>query len=165
MHHHISHRHTILGHSSWGEGYATFHDFEKAYDRFNWTYMCRVLVRGKKFHRLGSFSTTSGVRQGNPLSAFLFLMTIEFLALATRTAWHLDQWHDFHSWIILYRQLDTISGEIKKIIFCLIIRTMPCPHILNLTVMGPRNRSSIRAFRSARRKFIRWLFRFVAKVH
>nr|CCA27975.1 pollike protein putative [Albugo laibachii Nc14] len=78
MHRHIRHLTDIqdlVTHRK-DEAYATFLDLEKAYDRVNWTYMFRVLNK----MGVGKVSSTGrGVKQGDPLSALLFLMTIEAL--------------------------------------------------------------------------------------
>nr|CCA19828.1 reverse transcriptase putative [Albugo laibachii Nc14] len=88
------------------EAYATFLDFEKAYDRVDWSYMFAVLSKmncGNSFIQWtqllynntnvslllnGTLSPkitpSRGVKQGDPLSALLLLMTIEPLRILMR---------------------------------------------------------------------------------
>ncbi|KAF1331469.1 putative Pollike protein, partial [Globisporangium splendens] len=89
------------------EAYALFLDFEKAFDRVNWDYMFRLLERmgfGSEFtqwikllytepqaHLLinqniqPALHPTRGVKQGDPLSALLFILTIEPLGNLLRS--------------------------------------------------------------------------------
>uniref|UniRef100_A0AAV1VNP9 Reverse transcriptase domain-containing protein n=1 Tax=Peronospora matthiolae TaxID=2874970 RepID=A0AAV1VNP9_9STRA len=89
------------------DAYALFLDFEKAFDRVNWTYMFRLLERmglGAEFlqwiHLLyhkpqahlvinqniqPALFPTRGVKQGDPLSALLFVLTIEPLGNLLRS--------------------------------------------------------------------------------
>lgn len=89
------------------EAYALFLDFEKAFDRVNWEYMFRLLERmgfGSAFaqwikllytdpqaHLLinqniqPALHPTRGVKQGDPLSALLFILTIEPLGNLLRS--------------------------------------------------------------------------------
>ena len=101
IHHHIrymSDLQDLITHRG-EEAYATFLDFEKAYDRVDWSYMFAVLSKmncGNSFIKWTKLLYTNtnvslllngtlspkitpsrGVKQGDPLSALLFLMTIE----------------------------------------------------------------------------------------
>jgi exonuclease III len=89
------------------EAYALFLDFEKAFDRVNWDYMFRLLERmgfGSEFaqwikllytdpqaHLIinqniqPALFPTRGVKQGDPLSALLFILTIEPLGNMLRS--------------------------------------------------------------------------------
>ena len=89
------------------EAYALFLDFEKAFDRVNWDYMFRLLERmgfGAEFvqwikllytdpqaHLVinqniqPALNPTRGVKQGDPLSALLFVLTIEPLGNLLRS--------------------------------------------------------------------------------
>ncbi|KAL8024079.1 putative reverse transcriptase domain, Endonuclease/exonuclease/phosphatase superfamily [Plasmopara halstedii] len=89
------------------EAYAMFLDFQKAFDRVNWLYMIRLLERmgfGTAFIRwikllytnpqahllinrnsLPALHPTRGVKQGDPLSALLFVLTIEPLGNLLRS--------------------------------------------------------------------------------
>ncbi|KAF1326586.1 putative Pollike protein, partial [Globisporangium splendens] len=89
------------------EAYALFLDFQKAFDRVNWDYMFRLLERmgiGDGFTRWvkllytdpqahmlingdiqPALHPTRGVKQGDPLSALLFILTIEPLGNMLRS--------------------------------------------------------------------------------
>jgi hypothetical protein len=89
------------------EAYAMFLDFQKAFDRVNWDYMFRLLEQmgfGTAFVRwikllytnpqahllinqnsLPALHPTRGVKQGDPLSALLFVLTIEPLGNLLRS--------------------------------------------------------------------------------
>ena len=89
------------------EAYALFLDFQKAFDRVNWDYMFRLLERmgfGTEFvqwikllytdpqaHLIinqniqPALFPTRGVKQGDPLSALLFILTIEPLGNMLRS--------------------------------------------------------------------------------
>ncbi|KAF1333326.1 putative Pollike protein, partial [Globisporangium splendens] len=108
LHHHVRFLKELQQHvtNEGNEGYALFLDFEKAYDRVDWRYMEAVLERmncGGRFIewvRLlyncpvaqlhlngglhGPIRPTRGVKQGDPLSCFLFLLCIEPLGQLLR---------------------------------------------------------------------------------
>lgn len=89
------------------EAYAMFLDFEKAYDRVNWSYLTRVLTamgcggsfsqwvqllyKRPRAHLLlngyiqGPLEPTRGLKQGDPLSVVLFLLVIEPLGNLLRS--------------------------------------------------------------------------------
>ena len=189
MHHHIRHLTDIqdLVTHRGEEAYATFLDFEKAYDRVNWTYMFRVLEKmgvGESFidwvrllynntkaqlmingNITPSITPQRGVKQGDPLSALLFLMTIEPLGNLLRQ-------HEEHGIGIngttvatglffaddstllsetpngVLAQLELVqvycdgSGaklNLSKSSLLSLNRTKPCPIIPDLTVLGPED--------------------------
>nr|CCA28102.1 reverse transcriptase putative [Albugo laibachii Nc14] len=103
IHHHVrymSDLQDLITHRG-EEAHATFLDFERAHDRVDWSYMFAVLSKlncGASFIQWTKLLYTNtnvslllngtlspkitpfrGVKQGDPLSALLFLMTIELL--------------------------------------------------------------------------------------
>jgi len=110
LHHHVRFLSDLQDWSTFEDldAYALFLDFEKAYDRVDWNYMwcvleamgcgsdfiqwVQLLYTSPKVHILINNRMTSivrptrGVKQGDPLSALLFVMTLEPLGQLLRQA-------------------------------------------------------------------------------
>lgn len=166
------------------EAYALFLDFQKAFDRVNWDYMFRLLERmgiGIGFTRWVKLLYTDplahllingviqpalhpsrGVKQGDPLSALLFILTIEPLGNMLRsheeygvclndndTATSLffadDSTLIGSSITNLQAQLETVekycqgSGarlNLSKSVLLALNRNQDCPHMPGVCVLG-----------------------------
>jgi hypothetical protein len=112
-------------------------DFEKAYDSIEWNFMLHVLKEfnfGPSFirwiktfytniesciinngHTSNYFNVERGVRQGDPLSPYLFIMMVEIMAIKIRNENEIEGIHIEKENLKLLQYADDTSGLLKDV--------------------------------------------------